>query len=113
MSKEYVDSDGHVMENERELNEFVEQPFQRDGFISIARMLPSLDGFHTPSVGALRPGTFDPSTGPERWIEFLDKTGLNIQSCIPHSGWLMARSSSPIGLWDMRGRTTTGFTRST
>lgn len=86
MSNEYVDSDGHVMENERELNEFVEPPFQRDGYISIARMLPSLDGFHTPSVGALRPGTFDPSTGPKRWIEFLDKTGLEYSVLYPTFG---------------------------
>jgi hypothetical protein len=27
MAKGYVDSDGHVMENERELNEFIEAPF--------------------------------------------------------------------------------------
>lgn len=29
MAKGYVDSDGHVMENERELNEFIEPPFNQ------------------------------------------------------------------------------------
>ena len=32
------------------------------------------------------PGTFDPSIGPERWMEFLDKTGLEYSVLFPTEG---------------------------
>jgi len=81
MSNGYVDSDGHVMINERELNDFIEEPFKVFGYLTMNRMMPSLDEFHTPSYSnaksrARHPGTFDPTVGPERWLEFLERTGI-------------------------------------
>ena len=67
MSKDYVDADGHVMENADDLLQFVREPFNNRGS---RNWLPSLDHFHTPSDGTPRtPGTFDPDTGPEEWLK--------------------------------------------
>ena len=76
MSTKYVDSDGHVMINERELNEFIEKPFTAWGYMTKSRMMPSLDEFHTPSRIPPQKGTFDWTVGPNEWLAFLDKTGI-------------------------------------
>ena len=90
MSQGYVDSDGHVMENERELSDFVEEPFRGTRAFTLRSMLPSLDGFHTPSFatvsGKRKPGTFDPTVGPERWLEFLERTGTDYTVLYPTGG---------------------------
>lgn len=85
MGKGYVDADGHVMENEKELNEFIEAPFN-DRYISSRLMLPSLDEFHTPNARPRTPGTFDPSVGPERWLQFLDMTDTESSVLYPTLG---------------------------
>ncbi len=86
MARNYVDSDGHVMENERELNDFIEEPFRGFGYVTTRRMLPSLDRFHTARVEGRKPGTFDPTVGAEKWIAFLDKTGLEFSVLYPTEG---------------------------
>ena len=40
MTKRYVDADGHIMENERELNEFFEDPYKNTRYMSLQQMLP-------------------------------------------------------------------------
>jgi uncharacterized protein len=86
MAQQYADADGHVMENERELNEFLEAPFNRRGYVTVHQMLPTLDSFHTLNGLPRKEGTFDPSIGPERWLEFLDRTGLEWSVLYPTQG---------------------------
>jgi hypothetical protein len=84
MSEGYVDSDGHVMEDAEDLIKFVRPPFDNRG---TRNWLPSLDHFHTPADGTPRtPGTFDPKTGPEQWLEFLDKTRTDYTVLYPTAG---------------------------
>jgi predicted TIM-barrel fold metal-dependent hydrolase len=84
MSKAYVDADGHVMEDAEEILQFVRAPFNNRG---TRNWIPSLDHFHTPADGTPRtPGTFDPNTGPEQWLEFLDKTGTDYTVLYPTTG---------------------------
>jgi uncharacterized protein len=84
MAKGYVDADGHVMENDQDLLRFVHEPFQSRG---TRNWLPSLDHFHTPADGTPRtPGTFDPNTGPDQWLEFLDRTGTDYTVLYPTNG---------------------------
>ena len=85
MAKDYVDSDGHVMENEGELNEFLEAPFN-NRYLTYRQLLPTLDSFHTPNGLARRPGTFDPTVGPERWVEFLERTATDYTVLYPTQG---------------------------
>ena len=97
MPKAYVDCDGHVMENERELKDFIEAPFGESRNLSFHRMLPSLNRFHTitASRDLSKNSTFDPTTGPERWLEFLDKTGLEWTALYPTRGLAFAQIVYP------------------
>lgn len=85
MAKQYVDSDGHVMENEREMNEFIQEPFNQR-YLSYHQMLPTLDSFHTTNGLPREPGTFDPNVGPEQWLEFLERTGTEYTVLYPTQG---------------------------
>ncbi len=86
MAMRYADADGHVMENEQELNEFIEPPFSNRGYITYRQLLPTLDAFHTPNGLPRKEGTFDPTIGAERWLEFLDRTGIEWSVLYPTQG---------------------------
>ena len=86
MAKGYVDCDGHVMEKTYELVKFIGEPFKSTGHMNPRRVLPSLDRFHTPRLEERKPGTFDPSVGPEKWVQFLDKMGLEFSALFPTEG---------------------------
>src|SRR4026207_647117 len=94
MAQAYVDADGHVMENAEDLLTFVKAPFNNRG---TRNWMPSLDNFHTPADGTPRtPGTFDPNTGPEEWLEFLGKTrtGHTVAYPPPRLGYRHRRRSA-------------------
>ena len=74
MSRGYVDSDGHIMEKAEEFFEYFEEPWRSCDTLTPSRVVPSGDEFHTPRIR--RKGIFDWSVGPEQWLEYLDKTGL-------------------------------------
>jgi predicted TIM-barrel fold metal-dependent hydrolase len=86
MATRYVDADGHVMENEAELNEFIEPPYSNRGYATFRQLLPTLDSFHTLNGLPRKEGTFDPTIGPERWLEFLDRTGIEWSVLYPTQG---------------------------
>ena len=86
MATHYVDSDGHVMERVDEIAKLIERQNGIEGEIHVRRMVPSLDRFHTPRLQRRTPGTFDPAIGPERWMEFLNKTGLEYSVLYPTEG---------------------------
>jgi uncharacterized protein len=95
MSNGYIDSDGHVMENERELNEFLGAPFKGRGYKSFRQMVPTLDGFHTPKVELSKEGAFDPSVTPSKWLEFLKRTGIDYTVLFPTRGLAHGRMVIP------------------
>jgi predicted TIM-barrel fold metal-dependent hydrolase len=86
MPNGYVDCDGHVMERVDEIAELIGRRNGIEGEINPRRMVPSLDRFHTPRLSRRTPGTFDPTIGPERWMEFLEKTGLEYSVLYPTEG---------------------------
>ncbi len=86
MGNGYVDCDGHVMERIDEIAELIGRRNGIEGEINPRRMVPSLDRFHTPRLARRTPGTFDPTIGPERWMEFLQKTGLEYSVLFPTEG---------------------------
>jgi len=86
MPNKYVDCDGHVMEKVDEMISYVGEPFKTTGHMNPRRMLPSLDRFHTPRLEERKPGTFDPNVGPEKWLQFLEKTGLESSVLYPTEG---------------------------
>jgi len=86
MGNGYVDCDGHVMERIDEIAELIGRRNGIEGEINARRMVPSLDRFHTPRLARRTPGTFDPTIGPDRWMEFLEKTGLEYSVLYPTEG---------------------------
>lgn len=82
MSKGYVDADGHIMEGQ-DLGDFLSREWGTG--VELGSVLPSLDRFHTPNQAQRyrRPGAFDRSVGPERWLEFLEKTGIEYTVLYP------------------------------
>ncbi len=95
MALKYADCDGHVMENAGELVKYVGEPFKTTGHINPRRILPSLDRFHTPRLEERKPGTFDPTVGPEKWVQFLDKTGLEFSVLFPTEGLAFGQVAFP------------------
>ena len=95
MASGYVDCDGHVMEKLDEVAKFVGEPFKTTGQMGARRMLPSLDRFHTPRLEERKPGTFDPSVGPEKWLQFLAMTGLEYSVLFPTEGLAYGQISFP------------------
>lgn len=95
MANGYVDCDGHVMERVDEIAEIIGRRNGIEGEINPRRMVPSLDRFHTPRLTRRTPGTFDPTIGPERWIEFLDKTGLEYSVLFPTEGLAFGQITIP------------------
>ena len=95
MSTKYVDADGHVMENERELNEFFVDPYKNTRYLSLQQMLPRLDGFHTPRIETLKGTTFDRTVGPEKWLEFLEKTKIEYAVLFPTAGLAYGQVNLP------------------
>ena len=81
----YYDADGHVIEQEGDIAEFLEAPFA--GAHLNPRMLPSLDKFHTPNQAFLKAaeGAFKPADA-NRWLEFLDKTDIGWSVLYPTDG---------------------------
>lgn len=84
MPERYVDADGHIMEDMEQISALLEPPF-KDGRVAA---LPSLDRFHVPTAtrGPSREGTFDRTVDGQRWLQFLDKTGLEYTVLYPTTG---------------------------
>ena len=91
--KGYYDADGHVIESDAEIKEFLEEPFAS---MRISGGLPSLDRFHTPGIHFkhLAPGTFEPADA-DRWLEFLDRTGIEWSVLYPTDGLAYGRVVFP------------------
>jgi predicted TIM-barrel fold metal-dependent hydrolase len=81
MSAGYVDADGHVMEKAEELIQYLEEPWRSLEPVIPRRLLPTGDDFHTPRMR--RKGIFIESVGPEDWLTYLEKTGLDLTVLYP------------------------------
>ncbi len=91
-AKRYYDADGHVIERDGDVNEFLEAPFRGVR----RRALPSLDRFHTPGNHLVRQqaGTFEPADA-QRWLQFLEKTDIAWTVLYPTDGLAYGRVVYP------------------
>jgi len=84
MSKGYVDADGHIMEKAEDLIKYLEEPWRSAEPVIPRRLLPTGDDFHTPRIR--RKGIFNEAVGPEHWLDYLAKTGLEFTVLYPTAG---------------------------
>jgi predicted TIM-barrel fold metal-dependent hydrolase len=80
-----LDSDGHVVERDSEICEFLEEPFRSGDNMLNFPFFPTLDGFHRGLQGAkrgIRKGYID----AHAWVNFLDEIGIESSVLYPTAG---------------------------
>src|SRR5438445_128684 len=95
MLNKHVDCDGYVMEVIDEVISFVGELFKTIGYMNPRCVLLSLDWFHTLCLEECKVGTFDLFVGLEKWIRFLDKTGLESSVLFPTEGLAYGQVAFP------------------
>ena len=76
MSWKIIDGDGHVMEDWRELVEYMPEPYRRIGrFQGQGRLFPPLDHLHGGTLYSVPPGSFR-KVNANDWLEFMDDVGI-------------------------------------
>ena len=77
-----IDADGHVLEKDVELAEFLEGPYREMRRNETYGFFPSLDGWHR---GFSAPGK-ESEVPAARWLEFLDELGVQLSVLYPTGG---------------------------
>jgi predicted TIM-barrel fold metal-dependent hydrolase len=83
-----IDADGHVLEKDSELHDFLEGRYRGMPRFETYGYFPSLDGWHR---GSSVPGK-DQETPAPRWIEFLDELGIQMTVLYPTAGLALGLS---------------------
>src|SRR5919107_6155568 len=78
-----IDADGHVMETDAELREFLEGRYRQGPHFKTYSYFPSLDGWNR---GFGVPGKV-PETPASKWLEFLDELGVHTTVLYPTGGF--------------------------
>jgi predicted TIM-barrel fold metal-dependent hydrolase len=93
MPATYTDADGHIMEDMDAITELLDARY-KDGRQAV---LPSLDRFHTPtnSRGPRPEGTFDRTVDAQRWLQFLETTGIEWSVLYPTTGLAYGQVTYP------------------
>ena len=84
MSTSYpiIDADGHVLEKDRELHDYLGGRYSSAPRFETYAYFPSLDGWNR---GTGVPGK-DPETPAPRWLQFLDELGVHTTVLYPTGG---------------------------
>jgi len=100
-----IDADGHVIENEAEINEYLVPPYKGNSYQTFYQMLPSLDPFHTTgsfqgdaTVERSEDG-FNMQVGPKEWVAFLDRA--NIDQAVLYPTWGLAHGQMVDPKWSV------------
>ena len=86
-----IDADGHVMEKDSELHDFLEGRYRGSPRFATYGYFPSLDGWHR---GSSVPGK-DQETSAPRWIELLDELGVQTTVLYPTTGLALGLGQDP------------------
>jgi predicted TIM-barrel fold metal-dependent hydrolase len=80
-----IDGDGHVVEHDAELLEFLEEPYRSGDNMLNFPFFPSLDGFHR-GLGSARSGKKKGHIDAAAWLGFLDEVGIDSTVLYPTAG---------------------------
>ena len=86
-----IDADGHVMERDTELREFLEGRYGQGPHFQTYSYFPSLDGW-TRGFGV--PGKVHETPAP-KWLEFLDELGVHTTVLYPTGGLSLGLIQNP------------------
>jgi uncharacterized protein len=86
-----IDADGHVMETDAELREFLEGRYRQGPHFKTYSYFPSLDGWNR---GFGVPGKV-PETPAPKWLEFLDELGVHTTVLYPTAGLSLGLIQNP------------------
>jgi len=86
-----IDADGHVMEKDAELHDFLEGRYRDMPRFETYSFFPSLDGWNR---GFAVPGK-DPEVPASRWLEFLDELGVHTTVLYPTGGLALGLIQNP------------------
>jgi predicted TIM-barrel fold metal-dependent hydrolase len=82
-----LDADGHVMERDAELREFLDPPYRDHGHVMAFPFFPTIDGYHRGAIHA-RLGHHEKEyhITAETWLDFLDGVGIEATVLYPTAG---------------------------
>ena len=86
-----IDADGHVMETDAELRDFLEGRYRQGPHFKTYSFFPSLDGWNR---GFGVPGKV-PETPAPKWLEFLDELGVHTTVLYPTGGLSLGLIQNP------------------
>jgi uncharacterized protein len=86
-----IDADGHVLEKDSELHDYLEGRYGKAPRFETYSYFPSLDGWNR---GSGVPGK-DPETPAPRWLEFLDELGVQTTVLYPTGGLSLGLIQNP------------------
>ena len=86
MARTVIDADGHLMEKDDEICEYLDPPYRDLPAVLGYPCFPTLDGFQRGAIMG-RLGMYDElSIGSQAWVELLDETGIKWAVLYPTAG---------------------------
>jgi len=90
-----LDGDGHVIERDNELFEYLEAPYAKNSTVLGYPFFPALDGYNRGAVMA-RLGIYESyEITPQLWLDSLDKAGIESTVLYPTAGLAFALIQDP------------------
>jgi len=80
-----LDGDGHVIERDQEILEFLEEPYRGDVMLMVP-FFPTLDGYHRGAITARLGIHRSSSINAQTWLNFLDEVGIESTVLYPTTG---------------------------
>lgn len=81
-----IDGDGHIIERDAELFEFLDPPYRGNTTMLGYPFFPTLDGFHRGAIMARNEIFKSYEITPQRWVTFLDEVGIVNTVLYPTAG---------------------------
>ena len=80
-----IDSDGHIYENDREILEYLEDPYQAEAMLGFP-FFPTLDGFHRGAVISRINRHKSLQTNAKIWTDVIDRNNIEFTVLYPTAG---------------------------
>jgi predicted TIM-barrel fold metal-dependent hydrolase len=81
-----LDGDGHVIEWDQEIREYLEDPYRSNPGMTAFPFFPTLDGYHRGAIMARLGIHRDYKINAQTWLNFLDEVGIESTVLYPTAG---------------------------